>query len=83
MNIDKLFDPLVSVVFDMSTQLVVLGTKDKYIVISFHLGKGETIPQLLIRDLQARSSFFLFNDGTRQIKILKVNTSWKSKNLNT
>ena len=44
MNNDNGFDLLIAVVFDMSTQIVGIGTKAQDIVISFRLGEGEDIP---------------------------------------
>ena len=54
----------------MSPQLGVLGYKDEDLVISFCLVERETLPQLHLRALQARSYIFLFQDETGQINNL-------------
>ena len=45
MNLDNGFDLLVAIIFSTIPQIVVLGPKDQYLVISFFLGEGETLPQ--------------------------------------
>ena len=46
MDNDNGFDLLIAVIFDTSPQLGTLGTKYQELVIWFHLGEVETIPQL-------------------------------------
>ena len=64
MNNNNGFDLLIAVVFSISTQLEVLGHKAQDLVISFHLGEVETIPQLHLRYLQVRSDIFLLKYET-------------------
>ena len=59
-NVYSGFKILVDVVFSMSTQFLLLGTKSQYLAISFHLGEGKSLQQFYIRDIYARRSFFLF-----------------------
>ena len=66
MNIDKVFDLLVDDVFIMIPQLGRLGPKAQDLVICFCLGKGETLPQFYLKDLQARREMFLMRDKTGQ-----------------
>ena len=61
------FDLLIAVVFTIKTKLVVLGPKAQYLMISFCLGEGETIPQYHLIFLQVRSEKFLLQDDTGQI----------------
>ena len=70
MNIHNIFDLLVTVFFAMSPQIGLIGPKYQGLVISFCLGKGETIPQSHLRYIQARSKIFMLNDETGQIKNL-------------
>ena len=58
-NNDNGFDLLIAVVFGMSSQRVVLGTKYQDLVISVCLVEGETFPQLHLRAFQIRSEIFL------------------------
>ena len=44
MNIENGFDLIVAVVFSMNPQLVGIGTNAQYLVISFCLGEGESLP---------------------------------------
>ena len=66
MNIDNGFDLAVVVVFYMSPHLRGLGPKSQFLMISFRLGEGETLPQFHLRALQERGYFFLLNDETMQ-----------------
>ena len=70
MNKNNGFDLFIDVVFSMSPQLVLLGTKAQDLLASFRLGEGETLSQFHIIDLQVRSEIFLFQYGTGQIKNL-------------
>ena len=70
MNIDIVFDLLISVVFAMSPQIGVLEPKSQDLVISFCLGEGENIPQFHLRALQIRSEIFLLQDQTGKINNL-------------
>ena len=58
MSIDNGFELIIAFIFSMSPQLGVLVTKSQDLVIYFRLGEGETITQLHLRSLQARSEFF-------------------------
>ena len=70
MNNDNGFDLIFAVVFAMSPQLGVLGTKYQDLVIPFFLYEGETLPKLHLRSLQIRSEFLLLKDETGQINKL-------------
>ena len=48
----------------MSPQLGVFVTKAQYLVISFFLGEGETIPQFHLRAIHIKSEIFLLQDIT-------------------
>ena len=64
MNNENGFDLLITVVFSVSPQLIVLRPKFQYLVISFLLGEGETLPQFHLRALHIRSEIFLLQDET-------------------
>ena len=68
MNIDNRFNLLDTVLFDTSIQIGGLGPKDQYLLVSFCLGIGGNLPQLHLRDLQARGEIFLLNDETGKVK---------------
>ena len=65
MNIDNGFDLIIAVLFVMSPQVRGLGPKHQNLVISFHLGEGENIPQFHLRAIQIRNENFLLQDQTR------------------
>ena len=62
MNNENVFDILIPVVFSISLQLGLLGTKSQELVISFRLVEGETLPQFHLIYLQVRSENFLLQD---------------------
>ena len=62
MNNDNGFDILITVFFDMITQLGGLGLKAHDLVLYFRLGEGKKIHQFRIRALQIRSEIFLLQD---------------------
>ena len=64
MNNDNGFDLIIDVLFTMSPQLGVLVPNSQDLVISFCLGKEETLPQSHLRALQIRSEIFMFQDKT-------------------
>ena len=70
MNNDNVFDLLIAGFFAISPQLGVLGLKAQYLVISFRLGEGETLPRLRLRAIQIRSEIFLLQYETGQINNL-------------
>ena len=55
MNSDNVIYLIVYVVFYMSPQLILLGPKSQDLVISFHIGEGETLPQFHLKSIQVRS----------------------------
>ena len=52
MNIDNGFDLIIVVLFSVSPQLGVIGPKSQYLVISFHHGEEENLPQFHLRALR-------------------------------
>ena len=70
MNNDNGFDLIIAVVFAMITQQRGLGTKYKYLVVSFCLGEGENLPQFHLRALQIRDEKFLLKYQAEQINNL-------------
>ena len=64
MNIDNGFDIIVAVVFDMITQLEVLGPKSQDLVILFWLGEGEYLPELHLQYLQPRREIYILINET-------------------
>ena len=70
MNNDNGFYLFIAVVFAMSPQLGVVGPKAQYLVISFFLGKVETLPQFYLNSPQIRREIFLLRYETGQINNL-------------
>ena len=70
MNNDNGFDLIIAIVFAMITQQWGLGTKYKYLVVSFCLGAGKNLPQFHLRALQIRGENFLLQYETGKINIL-------------
>ena len=70
MNNDNEVDLFIDAVFAMITQLGVIGPKAQYLVISFFLGKVETLPQFYLNSPQIRSEIFLLRYETGQINNL-------------
>ena len=58
MNNNNGFGIIIPVVFSMYTQLGVLGPKSQDLVISFHIGEGETLPQFHLKSIQVRSEIY-------------------------
>ena len=59
MNYDNGFELLIAVVFQMIPQLVGLGPKYQDLVIPFHLGEVEPLPDFHLRSLAIRSELVL------------------------
>ena len=55
MHNNNVFDLLIAVIFTMSPQIGVLGTKAQYFLIPFRLGEVETLPYFHLRDITIRS----------------------------
>ena len=64
------FDLLIAFVFYMSPQLGGLELKAQDLVIPFHLGEGETLPEFHLRALTIRSELDLMQYQTGQINNL-------------
>ena len=79
MNNDNVFELIIDVVFAMIPQLGGLGPKYQDLVISFHSGERETLPQFHLRALHTRIEIFLFQDKQGKSKTQQVNTSWNCK----
>ena len=55
MHIENAFDLHVTILFSIIPQLGVIGSKSQDFLISFCLGKVESLPKFRLRDIQERS----------------------------